>query len=78
MDETELVKKVYTAQILSPCKEDWIFQIREDLRECNILQSESDIKSMKIHTFINLVKKQIQEVSTKYLLSMKIKNNVEK
>ena len=78
MDETELVKKVYTAQQLSPCKDDWIYQLREDLKECNILQSECEIKSMKIYTYRNLVKKQIQEVSTKYLLSLKMKNNVEK
>ena len=51
MDETELVKKVYTAQKITPCKDDWIHQLRDDLKECNILQSESEIKSMKIYTF---------------------------
>ena len=30
MDETELVKKVFTAQKISPCKDDWNHQIIED------------------------------------------------
>ena len=40
--------------------------------------SESEIKSMKIFTFRKLVYEKISELSIKYLLSLKIKNNEEK
>ena len=44
MDDTELVKKVFIAQKISPCKDDWIHQIREDLSECDISLTEDEIK----------------------------------
>ena len=78
MDDAELVKRVFIAQKLSPCKDDWIHQLREDLAECNITLSEEEIKSMKIFTFRKLVNEKISELSIKYLLSLKIKNNEEK
>ena len=31
MDDAELVKKVFIAQKMLPCKDDWIHQMREDL-----------------------------------------------
>ena len=78
MDNKELVKKVFIAQKLSPCKDDWIHQLREDLKECLINLSENDIKDMKKPTFRKLVNERIKDVSVKYLLSLKIKNNKEK
>ena len=78
MDETELVKKVFTAQKISPCKDDWIHQIREDLKECDIQKSESEIKSMKIHAYRKLINGCVKDASTKYLLSLQVKNNQEK
>ena len=75
MDDAELVKRVFIAQKLSPCKDDWIHQLREDWAECNITLSEEEIKSMKIFTFRKLVNEKISELSVK---SLKIKNNEEK
>ena len=78
MDDAELVKKVFIAQKMLPCKDDWIHQMREDLSDCNTSLSEFEIKSMKKDTFRRLFNEQIKDISVKYLLSLKIKNNKEK
>ena len=78
MDDTELVKKVFIAQKISPCKEDWIHQIREDLSECDISLTEDEIKKMKKYSFSKLVNERTKDVSVKYLLSLKMKNNQQK
>ena len=46
MDESELVKRVFNAQKLSSCRNDWILQISENLKMCNITTSEDKIKNM--------------------------------
>ena len=78
MSDTELVKRVYTIQKISPCKNDWILQIKEDLKACGITHTESEIKSMKEYSFKKIVNERIKDLSVKHLLSMKIKNNEEK
>ena len=66
MDNKELVKKVFIAQKLSPCKDDWIHQLREDLKECDINLSENEIKDMKKHTFRKLVNERMYQSSICY------------
>ena len=78
MDDTELVKKVFIAQKISPCKDDWIHQICEDLSECGISLTEDEIKKMKKYSFSKLVNERTKDVSVKYLLSLKMKNNQQK
>ena len=63
MDESELVKKVYNGQRSMSVKNDWFLQIRIDLEECDINLSESEIRSMKYHSFSKLVKEKISSVS---------------
>ena len=70
MDDAELVKKVFIAQKLSPCKDDWIHQICEDLSDFNISLSEFEIKIMKKDTFRRLVNEQIKDISVKFLFSL--------
>ena len=69
MNDTELVKRVFTIQKIPPCKNDWILQIREDLKVCGITHTESEIKSMKEYSFKKIVNEKIKEPSVKHLLS---------
>ena len=78
MDDSELVKRVFLAQKMSPCKNDWVKQIEQDLKECQIMKTETEIKNMKEHTFKKMVKESVKELSIRYLLSLKVKNNQEK
>ena len=78
MDDTELVKKVFIAQKISPCKDDWIHQIREDLSDCDISLTEDEIKAMKKYSFSKLVNERTKDVSVRYLHSLKVKNNQQK
>ena len=50
-------------------KKDWINSLRDDLKQCNILQSESEIKQMKKGKFKKLVKGKIRQSSKEYLVS---------
>ena len=52
MDDTELLKRVFLAQKISPCKNDWVLQVEQDLRECRINKTECEIKNMKEYTFL--------------------------
>ena len=78
MDNSELVKRVFLAQKISPCKNDWVLQVKQDLKECQIFKTECEIKDMNEFTYKKLVKESIKELSVKYLLSLKIKNGQEK
>jgi hypothetical protein len=71
MDESELVRRVFTAQKLSSCKSDWILQVNDDLNECNIKLSETEIMKMKKFFFRKLVRKKVREASENYLVSLK-------
>ena len=61
MNESELVKRVFNVQKLSCCKNDWVLQIIDDLKLCNLTDSKNDIKKMKKYSF----KRKIREASEK-------------
>ena len=71
MDESELVKRFYSAQKMSSCKNDWVLQIREDLNQCKIEKSEEEIKKMTKYSFKKLVQKKIAEASKEFLLTLR-------
>ena len=64
MNDTELVKRVFTIQKIPPCKNDWILQIREDLKVCGITHRESEMKSMKEYSFKRIVNEKKKELSS--------------
>ena len=45
--DSELVKQVFNAQKILPLKNDWILQIEDDLKFCDIQLSETEITCMK-------------------------------
>ena len=73
--EKELVKRVFNAQKTFPVKNDWIFQIKEDLLSCGIELSENEITNMKKCTFKKLVDEKVQNLSFSFLISLKNKHS---
>ena len=67
--DSELIKQVYNAQKLMPVRNDWCLQIQQDLKDTEIYLSEKEIASTKKSTFKTVVKKQVRELATKYLIS---------
>ena len=45
--DAELVKCVFSTQQKFNVKNYWIISLRDDLKQCNILKSETEIKQMK-------------------------------
>ena len=72
--DKELVRKVYNLQKKFPVKDDWILQIGEDLKECQIEFDEEEICSMSKYTFKKLVKEKIYMLAYSYLLDEKSKS----
>ena len=70
-DDSELAKKVLQAQKLSPSRNDWVHQIEDDLRMCDISLSEAEITNMKRAKFKSIVDKCIKEAIKKHLKSLK-------
>lgn len=68
--DEELVKCVFLTQQKFSVKNDWINTLRDDLNQCGILQSESEIKQMKKGKFKKLVKDKIRQLSNEYLVSL--------
>ena len=71
MTDAELVKRVFNVQKISPCKNDWVLQIEEDLRSCKIDENEEQIKKMKKYSFQKLVNKKIDDATRDYLLKIR-------
>ena len=65
---------VFQTQKLSPVKNDWCLQIKDDLRYCNINLSESEIRAMSKNRFKAIVTNNIFEVASQYLISLKSKH----
>ena len=69
--EEELVTKVYQAQKLFPVKDDFIYQIKEDMEDLGLELEDDKIKNMKKAEFKNLVNSKIREAAHSYLLQKK-------
>ena len=69
--ETELVKQVFNAQKIAPLKNDWILQIEDDLKLCNINYTEQEITNMSKAKFKAIVKESIRETARNYLIDLK-------
>ena len=68
---SELVKQVYSAQKVAPLKNDWVQQVKDDLKLCNISLSDTEITQMKKGKFKALVKQAVREQARKYLIDLK-------
>ena len=66
--DDELARQVFDAQKLAPLKNDWICQIEDDLKCCDIYFTENEISQMKRTKFKSIVNEGIREAASKYLL----------
>ena len=71
MQKNELVNRVFSAQMISSGKNDWVLQISEDLKMCDISLTEEEIINMKKSKFRRLVRCKIREASQRYLVKLK-------
>ena len=60
---------------MSPVRNDWCLQLSDDLGQCDIQLSESDIMNMKKTKFKHLVSKSVREVARQYLITLKEKHS---
>ena len=74
-NEDELVKKVFNLQEKFAVKNDWVLQIKNDLNECNISQSENEISKMSKYSFKKLIKEKIRTIAAQYLIALKEKHS---
>ena len=68
MTDDQLVKRVFISQRISPCKNDWVLQIDDDMRYCKI---DDEIKKMKKYSFKKLINEKIRDVTNAYLLELR-------
>ena len=68
-ESSSLISKFFIAQKDSPTKGDWVTFVRKLLQDMEINYTFEDIRNMKKRTFRNIVNKQVNESSFRYLLS---------
>ena len=73
--ENELIKKVYKAQKLNPCKGDWINLLNEDEKILKIKLNEDEVKKLSKYKFKKLIDKAILEAAFEFLMKKKEKRS---
>ena len=75
--DSELVKQVFTTQGQFPSKknDDWVSEVRGDLKNCNINLSDDEIKKMSQYKFKKIVKEQIQLKVMAHLFTLQNKHS---
>ena len=68
--DNQLAKNVFDAQMKFPVKNDWITTLKNDLTQCEITLSESEIKVMKKDKFKRLVNMKVKQLSDEYLIDL--------
>ena len=68
--DDELVKTVFATQQKFSVKNDWIIQLLDDLSQCDISLSESEIRNMKKEKFKRIVNEKIRILSNEYLTNL--------
>ena len=73
--ESELVKRVFLALKEFSTKSDWMSQVTEDLKFCEIDLSDEQISAMSRYKFKSLVDKKIKEKAACYLSELQMKHS---
>ena len=76
LDKDEMLSKIFQAQWEQSTREDWVEDVRNDLRDFRISEDLQFIKSKSKNAFNNLVKKKAREFEFTRL--MKLKNEKSK
>ena len=75
LKETELLHKVFTAQLKNPVKGDWVLQIMEDLKTFQLPTDFNKIKEISKTKFKNMVKNNANVASLIYLEKFKVEHS---
>ena len=78
--ENELVKAVFNAQREFPSrkKDDWVSEVKGDLKSCNIDYSDEEIKTMSKYKFKIIVREAIDLKVMSYLIELQGKHSKSK
>ena len=78
--DDELVKAVFNVQRKFPSrkKDDWVSEIRGDLKNCNIDFSDEEIKTMSKYTFKRTIREAIDLKVMTYLIELQGKHSKSK
>ena len=71
LNENDLVRKIFEAQLRNPANGDWVLKVQEDLEMLGFETKLDEIKSFKKQSFKNLVKNKINSLALNYLKSLK-------
>ena len=74
-NKEELAKRVFLAMKEFPDKTDWYSQVKKDLTECCIEETEDEIKAMSEYKLKNLLREKIKENSQDYLTTLQVKHS---
>ena len=67
LNENDLLRKVFEAQLNNPVKGDWVLTVQEDLRMLGLPSDLEKNKSFKKTTFKKMVKSEIILLALNYL-----------
>ena len=70
-EDSELIQKIFMAQVEMPLKNDWWLDVEKDLASFNINMTFEEIKSMKKESFAKLVKDRCKQTVLKDLTNRK-------
>ena len=74
LKESEMLFKVFQAQLKYPVRDDWTITVKQDLEDLRINLSLEEIKGKSEWSFKKLVKMKTKEYALDYLLKLKGKH----
>ena len=76
-DAIELVQQVFVTQSQFPSKkgDDWVSEVRGEMKSCNLNYSDEEIKSLSEFKFKKIIKEQIQLKVMAYLFALQNKHS---
>ena len=72
--EDSLIAKVFESKVKNPKSRNWVTTVRKDLLELNLNMKFDDIKIMKKITYMNIIKRKIENKALKELEKVKQKH----
>ena len=73
--DEELAKRFFKTQRLFKSKDDWVLQLEEDLKYCEIDLSEAEVQKMKQISFRKLVISKLKVKANEYLSKRRSKHS---
>ena len=75
LKDEAMLHKFFQAQWQYPVKDDWVNQVKEDLKDFDIDMSFSELKLKSKNSFKKMVKKKMRDYALNYLNTLKEKHS---